>query len=169
MQCKYSLFFLFSLSSFIGSAQDFSYCRAVVSSAGASAERNNRQYDYTIGEAVIGTLTNNAGTKQLTQGFQQPDDCSTVSLSNQENTALEALIYPNPTSGFLHLQLEGSKNFTDLSYQVFDINGRAMLKGEMSVLDFAEIDCTAFAEGTYFLVFQNKTGQRLGSLAFVKQ
>ena len=74
---------------------------SVVSSSGDSYSNGNIIMDYTLGEIVIETFSNNANI--LTQGFHQGVLNVTTAVINLD---IKTKIYPNPTSNLLIIELE---------------------------------------------------------------
>ena len=68
-------------------------------------------------------------------------------------TDVSIQLFPNPTSGTLHIQT--SPELIGESYQVFAISGSKELQGEISGID-TQLDLKDFAEGVYFINIGDK-------------
>lgn len=157
---------LFSLQTIVLCAQSAELCRQVISTAGVSAERQNIHYDYTIGEPIVATLQSSANS--LTQGFQQADDCTTITLSDVALPSFSVSIFPNPTADYVHVQYEGAERLASVLVHILDVSGQVIHTQTDATVDFAAIDCTAMAAGSYYLVFKNEVGAALGTFPFIK-
>lgn len=76
--------------------------RQVVASSGGSGTASGISFEYTIGEAVVTTVTN--GVDMLSQGFNQPE---VIPLPGQGvNPLINALLFPNPAATASKLQFD---------------------------------------------------------------
>lgn len=73
------------------------------------------------------------------------------------------VVYPNPTSGELHL-LSGERNFG--AYQVYNLQGQLVKQDKVSI--GKNFNITGLPSGTYFIHFQDKNGHKLGTAKVVK-
>ena len=125
--------------------------------AGKSVKINGLMFDYSIGEmTMINTI--NSGKIVVTQGILQPaaseitvtSPASTIAVASE--TAVK--IYPNPTGNFLYIETLNDQAAA-LSYQLFDISGKVILTGQLSVQQGANknrVQLNEYAAGTYFLM-----------------
>lgn len=129
------------------------FCQTSTSSSGGSANGNGT-VTYTIGQTLY--TTNIANNGSVSQGIQQ--SLEIFVLSNPENKFinLNAITYPNPTKGKLVLELS-STNLSKLSYTLFDLKGRLLLRGNIKGKNTI-IDIEKYASGVYLLKIdhQNK-------------
>lgn len=91
----------------------------LISPWGLSAQSASYQLDASMGELAVRTFTQ--GGQTLNQGFHQYYE-NTPPTSTEPEVLLPGslLLYPNPTSGVLHLEL-----FTEATpLQIFSIDGR---------------------------------------------
>lgn len=96
------------------------HAQEVISNQGESLSIPQQlYYDYTIGEAVIETVSNSGA---LTQGFHQTN-WSIVSTQNLSE-ASSAKVHPNPFTDELHLELSKTSN---VNYQLIDAKGKIVL------------------------------------------
>ncbi|MBN8641353.1 MAG: T9SS type A sorting domain-containing protein [Flavobacteriales bacterium] len=87
--------------------------------AGGNAAGTSGTASYSIGQI---SYKSPAGTI-VSDGVQQPYEIQVLGTSDYPNIALVMVVYPNPTSNLLTLKIP-QENLSDLSYQVYDINGK---------------------------------------------
>lgn len=101
---------------------------AVVTSGG-NASGTNGNVSYSVGQIVYTTNTGTTGS--VAQGVQQPFEIQTVLGAENFNINLQLAVYPNPTTNWLQLEVKNT-DFTNLSYQLFDLNGRMILNQKIT-------------------------------------
>ncbi|RTL14859.1 MAG: T9SS type A sorting domain-containing protein [Flavobacteriaceae bacterium] len=101
---------------------------AVVNSGG-NASGTNGNVSYSVGQIVY--TTNTGATGSVAQGVQQPFEIQTVLGAENFNINLQLAVYPNPTTNWLQLEVKNT-DFTNLSYQLFDLNGRMILNQKVT-------------------------------------
>ncbi len=167
MKKPFPLFTLLGLCLFYGNSlfsQTASLDREVVASAGGSAFVGGKNFEYTLGESVIQTIGN--GATILTQGFHQPESYTVGISAIAEASGLS--VYPNPTTGTLHLQF-GAPVGKSFYMQVFNATGQ--LVQTLPKSDDTQpgtVDCRAFPSGTYFLVARIADGGLFFQVPFIK-
>ena len=122
--------------------------------SGGDATGSGGGSSYSIGQVVY--TTNSGSTGTVAQGIQQAYSITT--LSNPELTALTLSVqtYPNPTTNIIVLALTNVE-FTDLSYVLYDINGRTIANALVNQTE-TEIAMRNLTSGVYLLkVNQNNT------------
>jgi hypothetical protein len=67
-----------------------------------------------------------------------------------------SVVFPNPTTGFFEIQINGQIQDGDL--ELFDSNGRIVYEGKMNTLENSSktIDISSLANGVYFLRIKNE-------------
>lgn len=100
------------------------FAQEVIGSAGETFSNGSLIVDYTLGETVI--FTGSDGTNDLTQGFHQTK-WQFVGVEEFQ-ISFEASVYPNPTSDLLIISVQ---DFQDLSYQMYDSQGKLVRNGEI--------------------------------------
>ena len=116
---------------------------SVVSSSGASYSNGGVIMDFTLGEIVIETFSNNANI--LTQGFHQGIIKIVLSVSDID---IKTKIYPNPTTNFIIIELEKNVNAELL---VYDINGKIVIKDKLNEEQKKQLDFSFLNQGNYLL------------------
>jgi hypothetical protein len=100
-----------------------------ISASGGEATGIGGTVSYSVGQLVNNMNIGSNGT--VTQGVQQTIEFTV--LSNPELIALtiSAVTYPNPTRDYIVLSLTDA-TLTDLSYIMFDLQGRLITKGKVN-------------------------------------
>ena len=116
-----------------------------VNAAGGDAASDGGSVSFSVGQVVFGA---NAGTNgSVTEGVQQPYEISVLSVVEQaENISLS--VYPNPSTDYLYLT--SSDEISNLSYQLFDMNGK-LLQSEKIVGNQTNINMQGLVSATYFV------------------
>ncbi len=147
-------------------AQNIGICNQVLSATGKSSIQAGRYYAYTVGEPFILTLEGN--TRELTQGFHQPDLCQLVATSNLDLAAWSIEVFPNPTSDFLHIQYSADQNGA-LEASVYDVLGHLVLAGQtLAQPDGSLLDCASWQAGLYFLQLRDPATQATATVRFIR-
>lgn len=123
MKIKKLLIATLLLAAFQAQAQE------AVATAGGNASGTNGNVSYTVGQVVYTTNTGTTGS--VAQGVQQPFEIQTVLGADNFNIKLQLSVYPNPTTNWLQLEVRNT-DFSNLSYQLFDLNGRMILNEKIT-------------------------------------
>lgn len=129
------------------------HAQVSLNTAGGNAASAGGSISYTIGQMAFHAESGPDGSS--TQGVQQPYEILVLSVSEEsENISLS--IYPNPSTDYLHLT--STEEISNLSYQLFDINGR-LLKSERINGNQTDINMQSLVSATYFIKINqgNKT------------
>lgn len=140
--------------------------RKVLATSGRLAKNLNqslfqtRRIEYTLGEPF--TITSLSNGKRINSGFIQPDfnlPISNPSGGTTNTSALNAIIFPNPTDHYISIQT----NFApDLHFdiQLIDLNGKLISIYRMSS-NLLRINNLSLPSGLYFLNFYDSYGKFL--------
>ncbi len=131
----------------------------VVSTQGDVYSNESGSIDFTIGETVIGTGTDE--THEITQGFHQTH-WNFVGLKDHAPN-YEALIFPNPTEDVLNIK---TSTFEQVTYTLYDAQGKLVLQDKLSA-EQTPIQVHHLTPGSYLLTLHNET-QRLKTFKLVK-
>ena len=124
------------------------YAQETIPSTGGGATGSGGSSSYTVGLVVYST---NAGSNgSVAQGVQQPYETYVVTGIYETSINLELSVYPNPTTDFVNIQLQGNFN-----YQLVAINGDILVAGNAT--DNEVISLKEFADGVYFVNVKNET------------
>ena len=135
----------------------------VISAAGGSGTGTNVQLSWTVGEPVIETFTGSSAI--LTQGFHQSKLLVTA-LDPMVFPGLILTVFPNPVSSSLQLDVKGDVR-TNLSFQIFDINGKLVLNRKLESLP-GLINMESYVSGTYLLKVYQEEGEPVKTFKIVK-
>ena len=124
----------------------------VIATQGSSSSNSTATLDYTIGEVVIMTGTDNQN--HITQGFHQP----IFEITTIDNTEIccEVNIYPNPTIDQLNIQVKEIDQFS--RFDIFDVNGK-LLNTRLIDQNNMQLSFYKYATGVYFISFISTENQ----------
>lgn len=156
------LFTLFTIS--VGQAQSLG--QTVVASSGSTISGASNTLSFTIGEPIIGTITNG---ETLGQGFWL-GAIEQVVLSNEDFTfEVQTTVYPNPVTDYLSI------NFKDMIGQEFEIfvhdtNGKVMLhkKVENSATN-ETVNFYNYNQGIYLLTIVQSASIKSKTFKIIKK
>jgi hypothetical protein len=95
-----------------------------VNTTGGNASGSGGSVSYSVGQIVYTTNTGDNGS--VAQGVQQPFEISNVTgLEEANNISLIVSVYPNPTTDFLILEIEGDVK-TQYFVALYDMQGRLL-------------------------------------------
>ncbi|MEL6835516.1 MAG: T9SS type A sorting domain-containing protein [Bacteroidota bacterium] len=156
------------LSLSVLSAQDLQRCRQYIGTAGSSSFLATNYISYSVGEAVIGTLSSPSTT--ITQGFQQPELCVVVSVDVVEaGDDWSIRVFPNPTQQQLNLQWRGTGSIPDHRISIVDSSNRSLYLSDLTNLSTSQINLLPWPSGTYYLQIITTTDQAPLIVPFVLQ
>jgi hypothetical protein len=135
-----------------------------ISASGGEATGIGGTVSYSVGQLVNNMNIGSNGT--VTQGVQQTIEFTV--LSNPELIALtiSAVTYPNPTRDYIVLSLTDA-TLTDLSYIMFDLQGRLITKGKVEQ-EATQIAMKNLSIGVYILKV-NRHNQELKTFKIIKK
>lgn len=119
--------------------------------SGGSQTSSIGSISFTIGQVDyinIKTLTNS-----ISFGIQQPYEISTSYINEYyKNIRIEA--YPNPTTTFLNISIEGN-NIENFSSSLVDESGTIILKQTVISQEYS-LDTKNLISGAYFLIIHDR-------------
>lgn len=122
-----------------------------ITASGGVATGSGGTASFSIGQIVYTTHSNSSGSVAL--GVQQPYEISVLLGVENNQISLNMLAFPNPTTEFIQLKVENEK-LQDLSYQLFDVNGKLIESKKMSNT-LETIRMENLASAIYFLKVTN--------------
>lgn len=123
------------------------YAQEAIPASGGEASNNGGSVSYSIGQLVYTTNTEANGS--VSQGIEQPFEISIVLGIEQNLINLSFVVFPNPTTDLLTIQNKSDyKN--NISYQIYDINGRLLLSKKLSG-ENTTISTSNLAVSSYFI------------------
>lgn len=146
------LYFFILLITIISEAK--SYSQQSLTASGGNAIGTGGTSSYSVGQI---TYTSQSGTGGLVNlGVQQPYEIVTLGKDDFAEINLVISAYPNPTKDLLHLVITDDK-WNDLSYQLFDMNGRTLVNLNKITAPEMSVSMQELQQGIYFLtVSSNK-------------
>lgn len=137
----------FRITLFIIITANIVFAQEVISTQGDSYSNSSISLDFTIGELIVETGTEE--TNDITQGFHQTN-WFYVSLDDL-SPIFDVNIFPNPTEDVLNIKIG---NFEKVFYSVFNIQGKLLLNGVL-VAEQTTIQVSPLPVGTYLLTLLN--------------
>ena len=128
------------------------YAQQAIVGTGGNATSGSGSISYSIGQVVFKNLSSATGS--VYQGVQQPFEFFVTSIKNDKNITLELSVYPNPTVATVTLKIEQYSIADNLSYYLFDINGRLLLQKNITNSQTL-IPMENLAAAAYFLKISN--------------
>ena len=136
-----------------------------VSPSGGNATGAGGVVSYTIGQ--IAYTTNSSVAGKVTQGVQQPYEIFVVNtVEEAKGVNLTCAIYPNPSTDFLTLKIEGNLQ-TQFNASLFDINGKLLLKKDLYNSE-TSINMISFVPSIYFLKVTNVNNKEVKTFKIIK-
>lgn len=159
---KTKITFLFLLICAFMNAQSIS--SITISNAGEYLSNGSNSINATIGESIVGTITN---SESVHQGFW----ASTFSTETLDNTSFVALtndleVFPNPVTDILSLK---SSTIQDFKYAVFNTEGKKILQATVANGKLINtINLSTLPSGLYLLQIEAQSSSFTKSIKFLK-
>lgn len=119
-----------------------------VNTAGANISSASGSVSYSAGQVVFHTVSGINGS--VAEGIQQPYEISVVTATETGNEiAWNMIVYPNPTSGNLKLNISGP-DVSEMKYLLYNLQGQLIREEAISTND-TEIPMGDFSPSTYFI------------------
>ena len=122
------------------------YSQELISTSSAFVEKDGIKISWSIGEVVIGTISNN--DIELTQGFLQPLIIDIFPTGIEEMYRLDMIAYPNPV--FDKVLFKGEDPMGEYNIRLVDKTGKVLLERRMNYNDLS-VDMSKYNYGTYFI------------------
>lgn len=133
----------------------------VVSSQGDSYSNGTNTIDFTIGEAVIRTVS--GGSSELTQGFHQTQ--LTITSVEDLDVNFSVNIFPNPTSEMVNLTIE---KYEGVIFHLFDVAGKLLTKAQLTEKK-TTVKVADYPKGTYLLTLTQAENKKIKTYKIIKQ
>lgn len=133
-------------------------CQEVINSSSVQVELDGNIYEYAIGEMVLVDAFSSAEVL-LTQGYLQPSEVVTISVSEFEENNQFIHVYPNPFSSVLQIGCNGIPD-GNYSIDIMDASGRLVYQRGKCLLSSnqnIQLDLSAFAVGYYVMKVSSVT------------
>ena len=143
---KKYLFSFLLIASFVTNSQ-----QKLLSSGGSAV--GSGSLNYSVGQMFFSSNSANSGS--VSESIHQAIELFSLSAADKSIVFIKAKAYPNPTKNKITLALKDNE-LNNLTYAVFDVNGRLLIKGKEHKED-TDIYMKNYAKGIYFLkVNQNQ-------------
>ncbi|WP_298309663.1 T9SS type A sorting domain-containing protein [uncultured Aquimarina sp.] len=159
------IIYTFMLLCFAITSQSQSIDTSAISNSGGSNSNTSHSITFTIGETIIGTITN---SESIDQGFWSGIASLNV-LSTEEfqfsNSAIS--IYPNPVLDFFTIRIPDINSYT---ISLFNLNGQEIIhqKINTSLVD-NRIDISSLSQGVYLLKLSIPTTNENKTFKIIKK
>lgn len=154
------LLYILLLSTIGVNAQSIS--NQVISSYGLSAANGSAITDVTIGEPIIGTVSD--GNSTLTQGFHQTNLIVTTIKENESTNNYQ--FYPNPVNETLNFSYNNTVHET-VNLQLFNVNGQLLWSKE-KIISNEQINFSDKAKGTYLIKITDIKNNEIKTIKVIK-
>jgi hypothetical protein len=159
--CKKIIAILFVITLF----QLYVNAQETIPASGGNASGNGGSVSYSVGQVVFSTNTGTSGSEA--QGVQQPYEISIVTGNEQfKSINLTCSAFPNPTTDFLTLKIEGEIQPHFIASLV-DLNGKILLAKKVVSAETI-FPMGIFVPATYFLKIDTNN-QEIKSFKIIKK
>lgn len=151
-------FLLLSLSSH---SQTIS--KKVIGPGGQTFENGNNKLSYTVGEVVVGAMTDEDGIYQLGNGYYPSLDLSTLNTETPE-LQLQVKVFPNPATEVIYVN-HPTEQFFEVA--ITDVSGKQILQ----TLHQKEqpLSVLTLTTGTYFITVTTKESKQTNTYKIIKK
>ena len=118
-----------------------------VHGSGGNATGSGGSVSYSLGQVLYTTASGTTGSTAA--GVQQPFEIQTVLGNENFNISLEMVVYPNPTTNLLMLEVK-NYGLENLEYQLFDLNGRLIVDEKINT-ETTTISMEQYPSAVYLL------------------
>lgn len=139
--------------------------KAQVSSntSGGDAKGSEGSVSYSIGQLLYTSNTSSSGT--VNHGVQQVFEIASVGV-NETNLNISCLVFPNPTTQTLTLQVSEYEQ-TTLKFSLIDIQGKLLNSGQI-VAHQTHIDISTLPSGSFIIRVVNPEDKLVHSFTITK-
>lgn len=142
-----------------------SYSQESVTVSGNTATGTGGFSSYSVGQITFMSQTSSGGF--ITLGVQQPYEIVTLGNDDFEAINLVMSAYPNPATDLLNLVISDDE-WNNLSYQLFDINGRTLSNLKKITGSETSVSMQELQQGIYFLAI-NRDGKTIKNFKIIKK
>jgi len=116
--------------------------------SGGEASGTGGTMSYTVGQLDYATNTGDGGI--TTQGVQQPFEISVTTGILETGINLQAVVFPNPATDRVELQIDDDVSALPLTFTLYDVNGQ-MLNHVRITENPMTIPLSGLTSGVYIL------------------
>ena len=155
------LIIAFFLAIFSGHSQTIS--KQVIGPGGQTFENGNNKLSYTVGEVVVGAMTDDEGRLQLGNGYYPSLNLSTLNTETPE-LQLQVKVYPNPTKEVIYITHPTEQFF---EVRITDVSGKQILQTQHQNLQ--PLSVQTLTTGTYFITVTTKESKQTNTYKIIKK
>lgn len=138
-----------------------------VNSSGTKMIQSNGSLSFTVGELVVLSHTDLNGNT-LGGGFTAGATVTTANIKQADSGILDVIVYPNPTSEFVYIQINHS-TLHQFVVTITDLQSKEIYFGKYNgIANVIGINTEAYVAGTYILNLKNLDSQVLGTYKIIK-
>lgn len=152
----------FLLLGFSSNAQP-TISKQVIGPDGQTFENGNNKLSYSVGEVVVGAMTDNDGTFQLGNGYYPSLNLSTLNTETPE-LQLQVKVFPNPTQEVIYIIHPIEQSF---EVTVTDVTGKKILQTALQKQQ--PLNFQTLTTGTYFVAVTTKESKQTNTYKIIKQ
>jgi hypothetical protein len=156
---RYIILFLFTSS--ICLSQSIS--KQVIGSSGLTFDDGTIKLSHTTGELIVGAMSDQQGTYQLSNGYYPSLDLSTLSTESP-SLDLQVKVFPNPVTELLYIS-HPTEQFFDVA--ITDISGKQIL--QTTHQKKLPLSVQNFTSGTYFVIVTTKDSKQTNTYKIIKR
>jgi hypothetical protein len=124
------------------------YAQQSVSASGGNATGSGGTVSYTVAQVDYISVSSSNGN--INQGVQQPYEFFISDIARDDDICLQSSVFPNPTYASVILKIESCRPLQDLSYSLYDIQGKLLFRQKIGTHE-TTIPFETYASGAYFL------------------
>jgi hypothetical protein len=126
-----------------------------IAASGGEAVGSGGTFSYTLGQVFYTATSGSNGT--ISHGIQKSIELFALSNPALTSVNLEAVIYPNPTSDYVMLNINDNIH-TNLSYVLLDIQGKVVSNAKINTID-TRVSLQGLSAGTYVFKVNQKNSE----------
>lgn len=136
--------------------------QVLFSNSGEYSSNANGSLAWSVGEAVIATISD--GIDTLTQGFHQSRyEITSISENTEEDYNIQ--FFPNPVEDYFNIQI-GNPDLSNFNFCMYDSQGKILCNKRITDR-ISKVDMSNYTAANYFVtVFHN--GESVKSIQIIK-
>ena len=158
MRCFILAFFL---AIFSGYSQTIS--KQVIGPGGQTFENGNNKLSYSVGEVVVGAMTDDEGRLQLGNGYYPSLNLSTLNTETPE-LKLQVKVFPNPAKEVIYITHPTEQFF---EVRIADVSGKQILQTALQKQQ--PLNVQTLTRGTYFITVTTKDSKQTNTYKIIKK
>lgn len=140
-----------------------SISKQVIGPGGQTFENGNNKLNYTVGEVVVGAMTDDDGTFQLGNGYYPSLNLSVLNI-NSPKIRIQVKVFPNPTQEVIYITHPKEQFF---EVRITDISGKQILQTGHQKQQ--PLSVQTLSTGTYFITVTTKESNQTNTYKIIKQ